>query len=56
MDEVLGAKRDIDYEDLGKLTYLSQVLWECRKIPVTCLVALVPYHETAKRTPTLLKF
>lgn len=51
MDEVLGAKRDIDYEDLGKLTYLSQVLWECGKIPVT-----LPSHGTAKRTPTLLNF
>ncbi|XP_016154216.1 PREDICTED: cholesterol 24-hydroxylase isoform X1 [Ficedula albicollis] len=29
VDEVLGAKRDVDYEDLGKLTYLSQLadLW-----------------------------
>ncbi|NXP15743.1 CP46A hydroxylase, partial [Thinocorus orbignyianus] len=37
VDEVLGAKRDIDYEDLGKLTYLSQVLKESLRLypPVT---------------------
>ncbi|MGH0190641.1 UNVERIFIED_CONTAM: hypothetical protein FKN15_049007 [Acipenser sinensis] len=28
VDDVIGSKRDIDYEDLGKLTYLSQVLKE----------------------------
>ncbi|XP_063188954.1 cholesterol 24-hydroxylase [Chroicocephalus ridibundus] len=32
VDEVLGAKRDIDYEDLGKLTYLSQVLKESLRL------------------------
>lgn len=25
VDEILGTKRDISYEDLGKFTYLSQV-------------------------------
>ncbi|XP_018421747.1 PREDICTED: cholesterol 24-hydroxylase-like [Nanorana parkeri] len=28
VDEVLGSKRDLDYDDLGKLQYLSQVLKE----------------------------
>ncbi|NXC95153.1 CP46A hydroxylase, partial [Certhia familiaris] len=32
VDEVLGAKRDVDYEDLGKLTYLSQVLKESLRL------------------------
>ncbi|NXN41988.1 CP46A hydroxylase, partial [Rhinoptilus africanus] len=32
VDEVLGAKRDIGYEDLGKLTYLSQVLKESLRL------------------------
>ncbi|NXY16184.1 CP46A hydroxylase, partial [Atrichornis clamosus] len=32
VDDVLGAKRDIDYEDLGKLTYLSQVLKESLRL------------------------
>ncbi|XP_008936211.1 PREDICTED: cholesterol 24-hydroxylase, partial [Merops nubicus] len=32
VDEVIGAKRDIDYEDLGKLTYLSQVLKESLRL------------------------
>ncbi|XP_051501657.1 cholesterol 24-hydroxylase-like isoform X2 [Myxocyprinus asiaticus] len=33
VDEVLGAKRDISYEDIGKLTYLSQVLETLRLYP-----------------------
>ncbi|XP_058847753.1 cholesterol 24-hydroxylase-like isoform X1 [Acipenser ruthenus] len=32
VDDVIGSKRDIDYEDLGKLTYLSQVLKESLRI------------------------
>ncbi|NXQ33397.1 CP46A hydroxylase, partial [Alaudala cheleensis] len=32
VDEVLGAKRDVDYEDLGKLSYLSQVLKESLRL------------------------
>ncbi|KFQ31184.1 Cholesterol 24-hydroxylase, partial [Mesitornis unicolor] len=32
VDEVLGARRDIHYEDLGKLTYLSQVLKESLRL------------------------
>ncbi|XP_051954567.1 cholesterol 24-hydroxylase-like isoform X1 [Xyrauchen texanus] len=32
VDEVLGTKRDILYEDLGKLTYLSQVLKETLRL------------------------
>ncbi|XP_021258166.1 cholesterol 24-hydroxylase isoform X2 [Numida meleagris] len=32
VDEVLGAKRDIEYEDLGKLKYLSQVLKESMRL------------------------
>ncbi|XP_043074572.1 cholesterol 24-hydroxylase [Puntigrus tetrazona] len=32
VDEVLGTKRDISYEDLGKLTYLSQVLKETLRL------------------------
>ncbi|XP_061319981.1 cholesterol 24-hydroxylase isoform X3 [Pezoporus flaviventris] len=32
VDDVLGAKRDLDYEDLGKLTYLSQVLKESLRL------------------------
>uniref|UniRef100_A0A8D0KQL2 Cytochrome P450 family 46 subfamily A member 1 n=1 Tax=Strix occidentalis caurina TaxID=311401 RepID=A0A8D0KQL2_STROC len=32
VDDVLGAKRDIGYEDLGKLTYLSQVLKESLRL------------------------
>ncbi|NXR24740.1 CP46A hydroxylase, partial [Cinclus mexicanus] len=32
VDEILGAKRDVDYEDLGKLTYLSQILKESLRL------------------------
>uniref|UniRef100_A0A8C9T6N2 Cholesterol 24-hydroxylase n=1 Tax=Scleropages formosus TaxID=113540 RepID=A0A8C9T6N2_SCLFO len=32
IDDVLGAKKDIEYEDLGKLTYLSQVLKETLRL------------------------
>ncbi|XP_075700164.1 cholesterol 24-hydroxylase-like [Rhinoderma darwinii] len=32
VDEVIGAKRDIEYEDLGKLRYLSQVLKESLRL------------------------
>ncbi|KAL4630340.1 cholesterol 24-hydroxylase isoform X1 [Arapaima gigas] len=32
IDDVLGAKKDIQYEDLGKLTYLSQVLKETLRL------------------------
>ncbi|XP_062483938.1 cholesterol 24-hydroxylase isoform X3 [Pezoporus occidentalis] len=32
VDDVLGAKRDLDSEDLGKLTYLSQVLKESLRL------------------------
>ncbi|OXB78983.1 UNVERIFIED_CONTAM: hypothetical protein H355_004526, partial [Colinus virginianus] len=32
VDEVLGSKRDIEYEDLGKLKYLSQVLKESMRL------------------------
>ncbi|XP_069807477.1 cholesterol 24-hydroxylase-like isoform X2 [Dendropsophus ebraccatus] len=32
VDEVIGSKRDIDYEDLGKLQYLSQVLKETLRL------------------------
>uniref|UniRef100_A0A8C2SQN8 Cholesterol 24-hydroxylase n=1 Tax=Coturnix japonica TaxID=93934 RepID=A0A8C2SQN8_COTJA len=32
VDEVLGAKRNIEYEDLGKLKYLSQVLKESMRL------------------------
>ncbi|KAK7133481.1 hypothetical protein R3I94_015386 [Phoxinus phoxinus] len=32
VDEVLGTKRDISYEDLGKFTYLSQVLKETLRL------------------------
>uniref|UniRef100_A0A8C9WMN4 Cholesterol 24-hydroxylase n=1 Tax=Scleropages formosus TaxID=113540 RepID=A0A8C9WMN4_SCLFO len=32
IDDVLGAKKNIEYEDLGKLTYLSQVLKETLRL------------------------
>ncbi|KAG9481139.1 hypothetical protein GDO78_010407 [Eleutherodactylus coqui] len=32
VDEVIGAKRDIEYDDLGKLQYLSQVLKEALRL------------------------
>ncbi|XP_072284146.1 cholesterol 24-hydroxylase-like [Pyxicephalus adspersus] len=32
VDEVVGCKRDIEYEDLGKLQYLSQVLKETLRL------------------------
>ncbi|NXV74704.1 CP46A hydroxylase, partial [Atlantisia rogersi] len=32
VDEVLGSRRDINYEDLSKLTYLSQVLKESLRL------------------------
>uniref|UniRef100_A0A8C1SNJ7 Cholesterol 24-hydroxylase n=1 Tax=Cyprinus carpio TaxID=7962 RepID=A0A8C1SNJ7_CYPCA len=32
VDEILGTKRDISYEDLGKFTYLSQVLKETLRL------------------------
>ncbi|XP_056403227.1 cholesterol 24-hydroxylase-like isoform X3 [Hyla sarda] len=32
VDEVFGSKRDIEYEDLGKLKYLSQVLKETLRL------------------------
>ncbi|XP_075470504.1 cholesterol 24-hydroxylase isoform X2 [Ascaphus truei] len=32
IDEVIGSKRDINYEDLGKLQYLSQVLKETLRL------------------------
>ncbi|XP_056403233.1 cholesterol 24-hydroxylase-like [Hyla sarda] len=35
VDEVIGSKRDIDYEDLGKLQYLSQVLKETLRLYAT---------------------
>lgn len=27
VDDVIGMKKDISYDDLGKLVYLSQVHW-----------------------------
>lgn len=32
VDEVLGSKRDLEYDDLGKLQYLSQVLKESLRL------------------------
>ncbi|KAG8561513.1 hypothetical protein GDO81_015374 [Engystomops pustulosus] len=32
VDEVIGAKRDLEYDDLGKLQYLSQVLKESLRL------------------------
>uniref|UniRef100_A0A8C4TG15 Cholesterol 24-hydroxylase-like n=1 Tax=Erpetoichthys calabaricus TaxID=27687 RepID=A0A8C4TG15_ERPCA len=32
VDEVIGSKRDVDYEDLNKLTYTSQVLKESLRV------------------------
>ncbi|XP_073466673.1 cholesterol 24-hydroxylase-like isoform X3 [Aquarana catesbeiana] len=32
VDEVIGSKRDLEYEDLGKLQYLSQVLKESLRL------------------------
>ncbi|XP_073465775.1 cholesterol 24-hydroxylase-like [Aquarana catesbeiana] len=32
VDEVIGCKRDLEYEDLGKLQYLSQVLKESLRL------------------------
>ncbi|CAI9549535.1 unnamed protein product, partial [Staurois parvus] len=32
VDEVIGSKRDLDYDDLGKLQYLSQVLKESLRL------------------------
>ncbi|KAG8449140.1 hypothetical protein GDO86_015988, partial [Hymenochirus boettgeri] len=32
IDEVVGSKRDIEYEDLGKLQYLSQILKETLRL------------------------
>ncbi|XP_028677168.1 cholesterol 24-hydroxylase-like isoform X1 [Erpetoichthys calabaricus] len=32
VDEVIGSKRDVDYEDLNKLTYTSQVLKESLRL------------------------
>ncbi|KAM8920827.1 cholesterol 24-hydroxylase-like [Pelodytes ibericus] len=32
LDEVIGSKRDIEYEDLGKLQYLNQVLKETLRL------------------------
>ncbi|XP_036406286.1 cholesterol 24-hydroxylase-like [Megalops cyprinoides] len=32
VDEVIGSKQEIEYEDLGKLTYLSQVLKESLRL------------------------
>ncbi|XP_056403235.1 cholesterol 24-hydroxylase-like isoform X2 [Hyla sarda] len=32
VDEVIGAKRDIEYDDLGELQYLSQVLKEALRL------------------------
>ncbi|KAM3917967.1 cholesterol 24-hydroxylase-like isoform 1-T1 [Leptodactylus fuscus] len=32
VDEVIGAKRDLEYDDLGKLQYLSQVLKETLRL------------------------
>ncbi|XP_069493937.1 cholesterol 24-hydroxylase-like [Ambystoma mexicanum] len=38
VDEVIGCKRDIEYEDLGKLQYLSQVLKETLRLYPTAPV------------------
>uniref|UniRef100_A0A4W4EUL5 Cholesterol 24-hydroxylase-like n=1 Tax=Electrophorus electricus TaxID=8005 RepID=A0A4W4EUL5_ELEEL len=38
VDEVLGTRRDVLYEDLGKLTYLTQVSWEVFLINVSSKV------------------
>ncbi|XP_053331287.1 cholesterol 24-hydroxylase [Spea bombifrons] len=32
VDEIIGSKRDLDYDDLGKLSYLSQVLKETLRL------------------------
>ena len=49
MDDVIGMKREIAYEDLGKLTYLSQVhittlTQILQLIPVLCLFYLELKH------------
>ncbi|XP_042302570.1 cholesterol 24-hydroxylase-like [Sceloporus undulatus] len=36
VDEVIGVKRDIAYEDLGKFEYLSQVLKEVLRLTHQC--------------------
>uniref|UniRef100_A0A0E9RM94 Uncharacterized protein n=1 Tax=Anguilla anguilla TaxID=7936 RepID=A0A0E9RM94_ANGAN len=32
VDDIIGSKQEIEYEDLGKLTYLSQVLKESLRL------------------------
>lgn len=47
VDEVVGSKRHLDYEDLGRLQYLSQVWGVAKKLPDKC----GPLVESGPRPP-----
>ncbi|XP_075700165.1 cholesterol 24-hydroxylase-like [Rhinoderma darwinii] len=50
VDEVIGSKRDIEYEDLGKLKYLNQVLKETLRVYPT-----VPGTSRALEEETIIE-
>ncbi|KAG8561504.1 hypothetical protein GDO81_015371 [Engystomops pustulosus] len=51
VDEVIGSKRDIDYEDLGKLQYLSQESSNNFRLPGTTIGPVYRYRDSCQCVP-----